>query len=379
MRATKSRLTAADASAMALALDLAALGRTAPNPRVGAVIVRDGEIVGRGYHMRAGAPHAEIEALHEARERARGATLYCTLEPCNHVGRTPPCTEAILAAGIARVVVGCRDPKRHGALSGVERLRAAGLEVVVGILEPEARELIDDFATLTLLGRPLIELKAAVTLDGKIATRAGESKWITGELARAEAHRMRARADAVVVGVGTVLADDPRLDIRMVADWADEPRPVRVVVDSALRTPLHAHVVRTAREQPTWIAHTPAAPPDRREALALAGVVLLEVPSEANGKVDLAALFAELGRRDVMRVLVEGGGRLHGALLDAGLADRAAVFVAPIVLGDPQAPGLALRARAPSALAEALRLEGATAVSLGADVLVRGRFRTLTW
>jgi diaminohydroxyphosphoribosylaminopyrimidine deaminase/5-amino-6-(5-phosphoribosylamino)uracil reductase len=375
-----------DARWMQRALELARRGRTAPNPRVGAVVIDDaGECVGEGFHERAGTPHAEVHALSRAGDRTRGATLYCTLEPCNHHGRTPPCTEAILAAGIRRVVIGCPDPKRHGTAAGAEHLRAHGVEVVLGIEEEAARELVADFATVALLGRPLVELKAAVTLDGRIATRTGDSKWITGEAARTEAHRLRAGADAVMVGVGTALEDDPRLDVRLPPDEplpdpiGAPPRPPRIIVDSTLRIPLEAQVVRSARQHPTWIAHAPSADPARRAALAEAGVVPIEIPRAGGGGLDLAALLAELARRDVLRLLVEGGGRLHGALLDAGLVDRAAIFVAPVILGDPGAPGLATRAAPPTAIASALRLERVTVHTHGVDTLVRGHLRTTTW
>ncbi len=367
-----------DAAFMSRALVLALSGRTAPNPHVGAVVVRDGEVVGEGFHAKAGAPHAEVVALASAGERARGATLYCTLEPCNHHGRTPPCTEAILAAGVARVVVGCSDPKHHGRPSGIEYLRSQRVEVVLRVLEEEAREMVADFATLCRLGRPLVEMKAAVTLDGRIATRTGDSKWITGELARTEAHRLRARADAIIVGIGTVLADDPRLDARLAPGPDASARPIRVIVDSSLRTPLDAQVVRSAGEQPTWIAHGPHADPSRQDALRSRGVALMPLATD-DGGIDLAALLAELGRRDVMRVLVEGGGRLHGALLDGDLVDRAAIFVAPVIVGDPAAPGLAARARPPESLASALRLDRTVVTTHGSDMLVRGHVRTLAW
>jgi diaminohydroxyphosphoribosylaminopyrimidine deaminase/5-amino-6-(5-phosphoribosylamino)uracil reductase len=361
------------------AIELAARGRTAPNPHVGAVVVADGVIVGEGFHVRAGTAHAEIVALAEAGERARGATLFCTLEPCNHHGRTPPCTEAILRAGIRRVVIGCRDPKRHGNTSGLECLREAGLDVLDGMLGEEARELVADFATHALLGRPLVELKGAVTLDGRIATRTGDSKWITGELARREAHRLRARADAILVGIGTVLADDPRLDARLAPRADADVLPIRVVVDSALRTPTTARLIETARAQPTWIAHAPDASPARARELIDAGVTLLPTPRSVESGLDLRTLLAELARRDVLRVLVEGGGRLAGALLDADLVDRVAVFVAPVIVGDPEAPGLASRRTPPSSLASAIRLERSVASVHGPDMLVRGRARTLDW
>ena len=360
-----------DERMMQLALAASREGRTAPNPHVGAVIARGDEVISVGHHERAGQPHAEIEALRLAGERARGATLYCTLEPCNHHGRTPPCTDAILAAGIARVVIGCIDPARHGPTSGAARLREAGLEVVIGVREAEAREAIEDFACLITAKRPLVVLKAAVTLDGRIATRTGDSKWITGEPARREGHQLRDRADAVMVGIGTVLADDPRLDVRMVAG----SDPIRVVLDTHLRIPPSAKLITHRSVSPTWIVHGPDAPADRRDALRRAGehaVELIEAPLEG-GTVDLSWTLRELGRRDVMRLLVEGGGRVHGALLERGLADRAEIFVAPLVLGDPEARPLAELARPPMNIAEAFRLTDLDIAVLGHDVRFRGR------
>jgi diaminohydroxyphosphoribosylaminopyrimidine deaminase/5-amino-6-(5-phosphoribosylamino)uracil reductase len=358
-----------DERRMDLALAAAVRGRTAPNPHVGAVIVRDGVVIATGHHERAGEAHAEIVALREAGERARGATLYCTLEPCNHHGRTPPCTDAILAAGIARVVIGCADPARHGPTSGAARLREAGIETVLGVREREAREAIEDFACVIEHGRPLVVLKAAVTLDGRVATRTGDSKWITGEEARREAHRLRDRADAVVVGIETVLADDPRLDVRMVQGRD----PIRIVLDTTLRTPETSNVIRHASSSPTWIVHAEDAPRDRIERLASAeGVVLIAAPRSTRG-LDLAAVLASLAARDVMRLLVEGGGRVHGALLEADLADRAAIFVAPVILGDPEGRALAVLASPTLAIAAAHRLADVDHTVLGRDVLIRGR------
>jgi diaminohydroxyphosphoribosylaminopyrimidine deaminase/5-amino-6-(5-phosphoribosylamino)uracil reductase len=358
-----------DERLMEVALDAARAGRTAPNPHVGAVVARGDQIVAIGHHERPGEAHAEVVALRTAGEHARGATLYCTLEPCNHHGRTPPCTDAILAAGIRRVVIGCTDPARHGPIPGAARLREAGVEVVVGVLEARARELIEDFTCLVERGRPLVVLKAAVTLDGRMATRTGDSKWITGEEARREAHRLRDRCDAVMVGVGTVLADDPRLTVRLV-EGVD---PIRIVLDTALRTPPTAAVVRHASAQPTWIFHGPDAPLERRAALRGEGLELIEVPLGAAGELDLGAVLAELGRRDVMRLLVEGGARVHGALLEAGLADRAEIFVAPWILGDPAARPLAELAAPPRRIADAFRLEAVESRLLGCDVVIRGR------
>lgn len=357
-----------DARLMALALAEAERGRTAPNPHVGCVIAHGENVVSVGHHERAGLAHAEVMALAAAGSRARGATLYCTLEPCNHHGRTPPCTDAILAAGIARVVIAARDPKAHGAEAGVERLRAAGVEVVEGVCAEEGAELVADFATLSTLGRPFFVLKAAATLDGRIAARTGDSKWITSEPARAEGHALRARCDAVMVGVGTVLADDPRLDVRLVSGRD----PIRIVLDTDLRTPPTANVITTESTSPTWIFHAP----DARggEALARENVSLVPCPRGPDGALDLVAVAQELGRRDLLRVLVEGGARVHGALIAAELADRAVLFLAPMVLADREARSIAERRDPPDTVAAATKLERMRARMVGVDVRIDARF-----
>lgn len=360
---------------MRRALNEARRGRTRPNPRVGAVLVSGaGEIVGVGHHARAGEAHAEVVALADAETRGEarpGHTLYVTLEPCNHHGRTPPCTDAILAAGVSRVVLGATDPTSHTEGS-IERLQAAGVEVIRGVLERECEALVADFAILSQRGRPMVVLKAAVTLDGRMATRTGDSKWITGDAARADAHRLRDDHDAVLVGVGTVLADDPRLDVRHV----EGVNPIRVVFDSALRTPTDANVIRSEGGE-TWIVHGPAAEPGRRTALAEAGAVLIEVPSvgpRGGGGIDLDAALRALGERELMRVMVEGGPTLHGALLDAGLADRAVVFVAPRIVGDASAPAFAA-GRGRDLMAEAWALDDVVVTPLGRDTRIEGALR----
>ncbi|MFO0680763.1 MAG: bifunctional diaminohydroxyphosphoribosylaminopyrimidine deaminase/5-amino-6-(5-phosphoribosylamino)uracil reductase RibD [Sandaracinus sp.] len=365
MTSTQAEL---DARLMARALEEGKRGHTAPNPHVGAVVAHGERIVGTGHHERAGAPHAEVVALRAAGAEARGATLYCTLEPCNHHGRTPPCTDAILAAGIARVVVSVRDPKAHGAVRGVERLRAAGITVDLGVLEEDGAELVADFAMLSNQGRPLTVLKAAATLDGRIATRTGSSKWITGEPARAAGHALRDASDAILVGVGTVLADDPRLDVRLVSGRD----PIRVILDTHLRTPPRAHVITHESSAPTWILHAPGATGGER--LAREGVELVPCALDAAGRLDLRAVLAELGRRDLCRVLVEGGARVHGALIAAGLADRAVFFLAPLVLADRDARSLAERDDAPDTVAGATRLEKLRVSTVGADVRIDARF-----
>lgn len=359
-----------DHALMGRALEEAQKGRPSPNPHVGAVIATpDGACIAVGHHERAGGDHAEVDALRAAGDRARGATLYCTLEPCNHFGRTPPCTDAILAAGIARVVIGARDPKPH-VPGAIAKLEAAGVEVRAGVREEETRALVADFARHIETGLPYVILKAAVTLDGRTATRTGDSKWITGEAARAEAHRMRDRADAVLVGAGTVRADDPALTVRHV----DGQDPVRVVLDTHLGTPPDAALVRHGSSAPTWILHGPGVAAERRAALASPGVELIEVPL-AGGRIDLDAALRELGRRDVVRLLVEGGPTVHGALLDAGHVAAVAVFVAPVLLGDPAARPLA-EGGPVARIADAARLVAPRIRTFGVDVLIEGELAT---
>jgi diaminohydroxyphosphoribosylaminopyrimidine deaminase/5-amino-6-(5-phosphoribosylamino)uracil reductase len=354
-----------DRRMMALALRLGERGRTSPNPHVGVVIARDGVVIATGYHHRAGEPHAEIDALSKLGGKAQGATLYATLEPCNHFGRTGPCSEAVVASGVWRVVIGCED-RIPGHGGGADRLRAAGIEVELGVRRAEAEALVADFHKRALLGLPFVTLKAAVTLDGRTATRSGDSRWITGEPARKHVHRMRDRSDAVMVGVKTVLADDPALNVRHVKGRD----PIRVVLDSNLHTPENARLLGIVSTAPTWIFHADDAPHDRRDALVRHGAELIAVPRGERG-LDLTAVLRELARRDVMRLLVEGGPTLHGALLDAGLADRAAVFVAPRLLGDAAALPLSI-GRPRERMLEALTLRDVTRRSFGDDTLIEG-------
>lgn len=356
-----------DLAFMGRALALAERGRglTSPNPMVGAVLVRDGEIVGEGFHAEAGGPHAEIVALAAAGERARGATLYVTLEPCNHHGRTPPCTPAIRKAGVARVVAGARDPNPHVAGGGAEALRAAGLGVAVGAREDEVGAQNRAFFTAMRRGRPHVTLKSAMTLDGKIAARDGTSRWITGAEARAEAHRLRSHSDAVVVGIGTALADDPALDVRLEAPWPREPW--RVVVDSQARLPARARVINAGRAGRAIVAVTDTAPPERVAALEAAGATVMACKS-AQGRVDLSDLAARLFALDVIGMLVEGGAELNAGFLEAGLVDRVAFFLAPKLLGGAAAP---TPVGGPGrSLSQAVRLARPTVRPFGQDWLV---------
>ncbi|WP_419896606.1 bifunctional diaminohydroxyphosphoribosylaminopyrimidine deaminase/5-amino-6-(5-phosphoribosylamino)uracil reductase RibD [Roseomonas sp. USHLN139] len=327
-----------DAALMRAALALAArgLGNTWPNPSVGCVITREGEVVGRGWTAPGGRPHAETQALKRAGHAARGATAYVTLEPCCHWGRTPPCTDALIAAGVARVVVAMRDPDPRVDGGGLEKLRAAGIDVTVGLLEAEARALNAGFVKVATRNLPLVTLKLASTLDGRIATRTGESQWITGPAARRAAHALRGRHDAVLVGSGTVLADDPELSCR-IPGFAPVPT-VRVVADARLRTPASARMLREGQgpgKGPVWIATRPGHPEAALAALRAAGATLLEVAPDASGQgLDAGALLRALAARGLTRILAEGGAGLAAALLrQAGLVDRLAWFHAPAVIG----------------------------------------------
>jgi diaminohydroxyphosphoribosylaminopyrimidine deaminase/5-amino-6-(5-phosphoribosylamino)uracil reductase len=311
-------------------------GCVSPNPLVGAVLVKDGVVVAEGWHHTLGGDHAEIDALKKAGDAARGADLYVNLEPCCHFGRTPPCTRALIAAGIRRVVVAHIDPNPLVAGQGVAALRAAGLEVEVGVLEAEARDLNAAFLTWITTGRPYVILKMAMTLDGRTADREGYSRWVSSDTSRREVHRMRARADAVMVGAGTALRDDPLLLPVLVRP---RRRPIRVVVDGAAALSLASRLATTTSQSPVLIAATDAADEAHVAALRGLGVEVVRLPA-TDGRVDPEALLAELGRRQVGCVLVEGGPTLAAGLLARGLVDRIVLFVAPRLLGDPAALSL---------------------------------------
>jgi diaminohydroxyphosphoribosylaminopyrimidine deaminase/5-amino-6-(5-phosphoribosylamino)uracil reductase len=335
--ARSSRPDEARFMARALALAERGRGRTSPNPIVGAVVVRAGRVIGSGWHERAGADHAEVVALRQAGPKARGATLYCTLEPCAHHGRTPPCVDAIIQAGVRRCVVALRDPHDIVDGRGLRRLRGAGIEVAVGLLEREAREALSGYWRAHRTGLPRVTWKLAVTLDGKVADRAGRSKWITGPVARQLVHRLRAGADAVVIGAGTARADDPRLTARP-SDTRDAVcQPLRVVCDTRLRLPLTLRLFGPALAKGTVVACGPAAPAARARALERRGVAVWRLPLSA-GRVSPRALAKRLARGGRYDVLLESGPTLGTAWLEAGLVGRIALFTAPRVLG---AEGLA--------------------------------------
>jgi diaminohydroxyphosphoribosylaminopyrimidine deaminase / 5-amino-6-(5-phosphoribosylamino)uracil reductase len=350
--------------ARAVALAEGGRGTASPNPMVGAVLVRNGRVVGEGFHRAAGLAHAEALALAAAGELAAGATCYVTLEPCAHHGRTPPCADALVAAGVARVVAAVADPDPRVGGAGLDRLRAAGVRVDVGAGAEAAAEQNAAYLTHRRLGRPRITLKAAASLDGKVAAPDGTSQWITGPAARADAHRLRAEADAVCVGAGTALADDPRLTVRL-PGWSGR-QPLRVLVDAAGRVAATGHLFDGEAE--TLVATTPAAPAAAVDAWKAAGAEVLMCEATVGQAVDLEDLVRALGERGVLELLVEGGPRLQASLWAAGLADRLVWYLAPLAIGGQGAPGLLDDGAA--TLADARRLRLASVDRFGEDLRV---------
>ena len=316
---------------VALALARRGLGQVSPNPAVGCVLVSDGRVVGQGWTQRGGRPHAETVALDQAGAKAFGATAYVTLEPCSHDGKTPPCADALIAAGIARAVVALRDPDPRVDGRGLARLRDAGVHIVEGVRASAAGDLNAGFLSRVSGGRPMVTLKVASTLDGRIATSSGESRWITGEPARAAAHGMRATHDAIMVGSNTALVDDPVLTCRL-PGWSGR-QPTRIVVDGRLRLPLTGKLVASARSVPTWLVTLPNGDRNRIQAYRAAGVEVIEAPERLTGVLDLTAALRALAQRGLTRVLVEGGSVLAAGLLADGLVDRIAWFRSPSAIG----------------------------------------------
>jgi diaminohydroxyphosphoribosylaminopyrimidine deaminase/5-amino-6-(5-phosphoribosylamino)uracil reductase len=359
-----------DAVWMRRALNLAAKGFTPPNPMVGCVLIKDGEVVGEGYHYVAGGPHAEIEALNAAGSMARGSTAYVTLEPCCHYGKTPPCTKALIEAKVARVVVAAEDVNPLVSGRGIEELRKHGVVVDTGLLEAESRELNRAFEHFHTTGAPYVTIKSASTLDGKIATRTGKSQWISGPRSRAHVHRLRAKSGAVMVGIGTVLADNPMLTART---KPGSPRqPLRVIVDSRLRTPVDSNAVSiTSARQPLLIATTHDAEHSAERKLNRDGLEILRLPA-LEGRVNLKVLMAELAGRQIISVLAEGGGELNGSLLASGLANHLLLFVSPLVFGGRTAPTF-VEGEGVDDVGDAIRLTDIRVKRFGADIAIDGQ------
>ncbi len=355
---------------MQRALELAAKakGRTSPNPMVGAVVVRDGEVVGQGYHARAGTPHAEVVALKQAGDKARGATLYVTLEPCCHYGRTGPCTEAVIQAGVKRVVVAATDPNPLVSGKGIKVLREAGLEVISGVMDNESRQLNEVFNKYITSKLPFVVVKVAMTMDGKIATAAGESQWITCTESRRETHRLRDQYDAILVGIGTVLADDPSLTTRLPDKEGRDP--VRIVLDGQARTPPRCKMLNQHSPAPTYIIVSNSAPPGNIKELEAAGARVIPLKSDQNG-IKLTELLKWLGEKQISSLLVEGGSSVHGSFLAEGLVDKVAWFVAPKIIGGYDAPG-PVGGKGVKSLKDALLLEQIDVSMCGRDLFIQG-------
>jgi len=355
---------------MQMALETAgkALGRTSPNPMVGAVVVRDGQVVGSGYHARAGTPHAEVHALREAGAKACGATLYVTLEPCCHHGRTGPCTEAVIKAGITKVVVAMEDPNPKVAGKGVKILQNAGITVETGVLEEQSRRLNEVFIKYISTRLPFVVMKTAMSLDGKIATASGESQWITGPASRAMVHRLRDRYDAILVGVGTVLADNPSLTTRLSEGGGKDP--VRVVLDSRAMTPVDAQIITQSSHSPTIIVTTSDAPRVKLQQLSDAGAQIMQLSADDNG-ICLHELLCKLAEREITSLLVEGGTRVNGTFINSNLVDKVCWFIAPKIIGGHAAPG-PVGGIGITALADAMKLSDISLQRYGEDIGIEG-------
>lgn len=375
MKPDTPRFSFKDHAFMRRALELAAKGEglVEPNPMVGCVIARRGKVVGEGWHKKFGGPHAEVNALRKAGKAARGATAYVTLEPCNHFGKTPPCADALIRAGIRRVVAASGDPNPQVGGRGFDRLRGAGIQVDVGLLREEAEAVLAPFITRHTKCRPYVILKWAQSIDGKIATRTGDSKWITSIESRAMAHELRSRVDGIVVGVETVIADDPELTSRLV-------RPVRIasriILDHSYRTPLTSKLVKSARTVPTLIVARPPRTPlarTRRAELRRKGCEVFELKKQKTSPGETALLLTHLANLRMTNIMVEGGGRVLGSFLESGLADEARVFVAPRLIGGENAPG-PLRCPGPAMMTDIIGIKTAVTIPSGPDLCYVIRF-----
>lgn len=352
---------------LALKLALRAKGQTSPNPLVGALIVKNGKIVGQGFHLRAGTPHAEIHALKNAGAQAKGAELYLNLEPCSHYGRTPPCVDAIIQSKIKKVFVGMVDSNPLVQGKGIKKLREAGIEVFTRILEKECRKVNEVFIKYISTGRPFVILKTAASLDGRIAAESGDSKWITNEKSREYVHRLRSEVDAVMVGIGTVKKDDPHLTSRLKNRKGKDP--IRIIVDSTLRISPKAKVLNLKSPAPTIIATTTKASPQKIKAIAHKGVRVIVIPSK--DKVNLNALMEALGREEITSILIEGGSEINTSALEAGIVDKVIFFYAPRIIGGKKAP-LIVGGKGVSKVKKSLALHQIKIRRFGDDVMIEG-------
>ena len=354
---------------MERALALAAKGRgtTTPNPMVGAVIVKDGRIIGEGYHIRAGEGHAEVNAFKNATEDVTGATMYVTLEPCSHYGKTPPCADKIVEKKIGRVVVGALDPNPLVAGRGIGKIRNAGIPVITGILAEKSAALNEVFMTYIVTKRPFVVLKAAMSLDGKIATAEGESQWISSEASREEVHRLRHELTGIMAGIGTVLADDPMLNCRIPGG----KQPIRIIVDSHLQIPENSKLVSSAKEYPLIVATVENSDAVKKERLEACGAQIVEVPADPDGHVDLNILMERLGEMKIDSILLEGGGRLAEGALQAGIVDKVQFYIAPMLIGGENAK-TPVEGRGISALSKAWHISDWKAETIGNDIKITG-------
>lgn len=353
---------------MKLALDLAKKGEglVNPNPLVGAVIVKDDKVLGTGYHTKFGNPHAEVEAFKNAKESVEGATLYVTLEPCSHYGKTPPCADLIISKKIKRVVVGILDPNPLVAGKGIKKIQEAGIQVTVGVLEEQCKNINEIFLKFIVNKKPFVLLKTAISLDGKISTNTGESKWISGEESRKRVHALRGKYASIMVGINTVLMDNPELTCRI----EGKKSPIRVIVDSNLKIPLNSKIVKTAKEIPTIVATVNNFDKIKMRELRTLGVNVIQI-KEKNGRVDLKELINEIGKRNIDSVLIEGGGTLNFSALDEKIVDKVQFYIAPKIIGGDKAKtsveGLGIKR-----LKDAFRISNKEVSKVGDDILIEG-------
>ncbi len=357
-----------DAQYMHRALSLAKRGFTAPNPMVGCVLVKNGKVIAEGYHHRPGLAHAEVEALSQAGSASKGATAYVSLEPCSHTGKTPPCADALIRAKVSRVVAAMQDPNPKVSGRGFDKLHQAGIEVEVGVCESEALSLNEMFVYAQTHDRPWVTAKFACSLDGRIAAADGSSRWITGEQSRSQAHLMRARHDALMVGIGTVMADDPSLTVRH-GSVNPSRCPVRVVVDTNLRIPLTATLCDVSLS-PLWVLCSPSGSFSKMAQLEALGVSVITIPTSPDGRLNMGLALQELHRRGITAVMCDGGGSLLGSLLDDGLVNRVTAFIAPMILGGQGVP--AIKGHGAASIDQALRLDDVTTKRCGADMMISG-------